>query len=72
MVYTVEFDIREFPFWSGAKRFVDELRRKNLLDEAENIIIEMFDASDTPPTQTEINDYVWFELEDYMQEIGLL
>lgn len=59
MQYTVEFDIREFDFWSGARDTYDEYEKQGRLDELEQMIEDAF--CDTTPSDTDINDFVWFD-----------
>ena len=59
MRYTVEFNIRDFKFWSGGKDTFDEYVRQDRLSELEQMIEERFCM--TTPTKTEINDFVWFD-----------
>lgn len=59
MKYTVEFDIKDFEFWSGGKDTFDEYVRQDRLSELEQMIEDNF--SGTIPTKTEINDFVWFD-----------
>lgn len=59
MKYTVEFNIRDFEFWSGGKDTFDEYVRQDRLSELEQMIEDAFFG--TTPTKTEINDFVWFD-----------
>lgn len=63
MYYKQEFDVHEFEFWSGAKANVDELTylgRERLGEWLEC----MFDGFGIP-TDTDINDTVWFEFDRF-------
>ena len=66
MKYSVDFDISTFEFWGGARQVVEQLRKEDLLEEASVLIETAFE--DNNPTATEINDYVWFYLEDDLLE----
>lgn len=70
MQYTVDFDIDTFPFWSGAKDRVDELDSETK-ERLGQHIEEMFGFDEVPPTDTTINDYVWFEWESICPSIGI-
>lgn len=59
MKYTVEFDIKDFEFWSGGKDTFEEYVRQDRLSELEQMIEDRF-CMETP-TKTEINDFVWFD-----------
>ena len=67
MKYAVDFDINTFEFWSGAIRVVEQLRKEDLLEDALVLIETAFEGE--TPTATQINDYVWFYLEDDLWEI---
>jgi hypothetical protein len=65
--FTVDFDIDSFEFWSGARQVVEQLRKEDLLEDALVLIETAFEGE--TPTETQINDYVWFYLEDDLKEI---
>lgn len=67
MKYAVDFDINTFEFWSGARQVVEQLRKEDLLEDASVLIETAFEGE--TPTATQINDYVWFYLEDDLWEI---
>lgn len=67
MKYAVDFDINTFEFWSGARQVVEQLRKEDLLEDASVLIETAFEGE--TPTETQINDYVWFYLEDDLWEI---
>ena len=67
MKYAVDFDIDTFEFWSGGRQVIEQVRKENLLEDAETLIETAFEGK--TPTATEINDYVWFYLEDDLLEI---
>ena len=69
MRYQVEENIYNFPFWSGAKDTIAELT-VNEMQSLENLIEEIFDNGDELPTDTEINDFVWFERDTIAQHLG--
>ena len=50
--------------WSGARDTLDEIIKQGREEEAMQIIEETF--SDEIPTDTQVNDFIWFELEDIM------
>ena len=71
MVYSKEFSVDTFPFWSGAKDTVKDVREARKMDELQSLIEERFADSETPPTETEINDFVWFDRGYIYSRLGL-
>ena len=71
MVYSKEFSVDAFPFWSGAKDTIKDVQTASKADELQLLIEEMFADNETPPTETEINDFVWFEREFIYDQLGL-
>jgi len=69
MVYTQEFSVDEFPFWSGAKDTVDEVRKAGKMDGLQSLVDEAF-AGKTP-TKTQVNDFVWFERDFIFGSLGI-
>lgn len=63
MTYKVEKSLKDFNFWSGAVANV-----KNLTDEEFDRIEEYLTEAE-PLTETEINDFMWFEMEFWATEI---
>ena len=70
MYYTVEFDINSFEFWSGAKSRIESIRELDKMDELEDLIIEVFGDMDNV-SETDINDFVWFEDEMIDEYLGI-
>lgn len=71
MFYKIETDAKDFPFWSGAAynyRHIQEAGRQ--YEEAFNEHLE-YVFSDYLPEDTEINDYVWFDIDTILDCIGL-
>ena len=60
MKYIVEESLSNFNAWSGGKDTKDELTEEQL-SQVEDLICEMF-SYDNPPTDTQINDFLRFEL----------
>ena len=69
MKYQVEESIHNFEFWSGAKDTIEELTHDEM-NKLEELIEEIFDNGDELPTDTEINDFVWFERDTIAQHLG--
>ena len=70
MYYEVEFSIDSFKFWSGAVDVIDNVRELGKLDELESLIIEVFGDSENV-SETDINDFVWFEDEMINEYLGI-
>ena len=71
MVYSKEFSVDTFPFWSGAKDTFEDVCKADKTYELQFLIEEMFADSETPPTETDINDFVWFERDYIYSQLGL-
>lgn len=71
MVYSKEFSVDTFPFWSGAKDTFDDVCKAGKMYELQFLIEEQFADGETPPTETEINDFVWFERDFIYNRLGL-
>ena len=71
MVYSKEFSADTCPFWSGAKDTIKDVRTASKMDELQSLIEEQFADGETPPTETEINDFVWFERDFIYNRLGL-
>lgn len=69
MNYTKEFSIDTFEFWSGAKDTIENVRKAGKMAELESIIEEAF--ADETPTDTQINDMVWFDRDFIYEQLGL-
>ena len=67
MTYTVETSLENFPAWSGAVHTLDVLIEKDLCDTVEACLI---DALGEYPTDTEINDMLWFETDAIAEWCG--
>ena len=72
MVYSKEFSVDTFPFWSGAKDTFEDVCKADKMYELQFLIEEMFADNETPPTETEINDFVWFERDFIYKQLGLV
>lgn len=69
MIYSKEFSIDTFPFWSGAKDTIATVREHRKIVELESLIEETFNYK--IPTATEINDFVWHERDFILTELGI-
>lgn len=68
MVYTCECSLERFPAWSGGKDTLDVLIDKGDCDDVECLIESSYD--DEYPTDTSINDFLWFERDFIAQHLG--
>lgn len=69
MKYSQEFNVDTFPWWSGAKDTIAEVRKANKMDELQAHIEDVFFKDVL--TATQLNDYVWFNSEDIYNAIGI-
>lgn len=65
MKYLVSFDVYTFPFWSGAKERVKGLTYEQLGELGQKIEDTFYDID---PSDDDINDYVWFDCDDFFEE----
>ena len=63
MYYKCDFDINTFQFWAGAKDRIESASDEQIEKVAERIE-EYFNCGGEIPTETQINDLVWFECDD--------
>ena len=68
MTYTVETSLENFPAWSGGKDTLDVLIEKDLCDTVEAILNDIY--VDGAPTDTEINDTLWFSRDEIAEWCG--
>ena len=69
MTYTQEFDVDSFPFWSGAKDTIAEVKKAKKMDELQSFIEDYF--VDQTPTKTQINDFVWLQRGFILLQLGI-
>lgn len=69
MTYKVENSLKCFGAWSGGKDTLDVLIEKGDCEEVEAIIDSLY-ADGEIPTETAINDLLWFERDWIAQELG--
>jgi len=68
MLIKKEVSLRYFEFWSGAISNAEKLTVDEL-DQLEQILEDTY--CDELPTETEINDLMWFEFETICEWLGL-
>jgi hypothetical protein len=66
MEYRVESSLENFDAWSGGKDTLDVLIEKGVCDKVEEFIEQCF----TDPTDTDINDFLWFERDQIAEYLG--
>lgn len=66
MIYTVETSLENFDAWSGGKATLDVLIEKGVCDEVEEFIEQCL----SNPTETDINDFLWFERDEIAEYLG--
>ena len=67
MTYTVETSLADFPAWSSAVHTLDVLIEKDLCDTVEACLVDVLGEY---PTDTEINDMLWFETDAIAEWCG--
>lgn len=70
MEYKVETSLENFEAWSGGKDTLEVLIDKGDCDAVEELINETFADSEEMPTETTINDFLWFERDFIAQHLG--
>lgn len=70
MKYYVEDSLDNFEAWSGGKDTLDTLREKGDVDSVECLIEELASMSEEGWTDTNINDFLWFERDTIAEHLG--
>ena len=65
ITYKIDIDLEDFKAWSGGKDTLNLLIEQDLIEEVEDYINEIF--YDTIPTETDINDILWFD--EYVNDL---
>lgn len=69
--YTTEVELEDFDFWSGARDVAERINEQDNSSDCwsylEDIVNEMQNLGDTT-----INDFVWFDAWDMLEEAGLI
>lgn len=66
MTYTIDQSLADFNAWSGGKDTLAVLIEKDKCDEVEEFIEQCF----SNPTDTDINDFLWFERDQIAEYLG--
>ena len=70
MRYYVEDSLDNFEAWSGGKDTLETLREKGDVDSVECLIEELASMSEEGWSDTNINDFLWFERDSIAQHLG--
>ena len=71
MEYKKDFDVNTFPWWSGACDTIRDIENADKMDELQSHLEEVFGYNEEPPTDTDINDYVWHDRASVYEALGL-
>lgn len=66
MTFTIERNLEDFNAWAGGKATLDVLIEKGVCEEVEDFIEQCF----SHPTDTDINDFLWFERDQIAEYLG--
>lgn len=67
MEFTIkqEMTLEDFGAWSGGKDRLDRIIELDIVEEASDYIAEVMG---TEMTETELNDFLWFEMDDFIED----
>lgn len=68
MYYKVETSLERFPAWSGGRDTLETLIEKGDCDDVECLIEEIL--FEETPTDTQVNDFLWFERDMIAEHLG--
>lgn len=71
MFYQINSDIRSFEAWSGGNSWKQVVLNssEDVIDYVNSLLDELF-TEDSHATQTDVNDFLWFDLAEHMSENG--
>lgn len=71
MYYQTESNIRNFQAWAGGANWQKVVLNssEDIIDYVELMLDELF-TEDSHATETDVNDFLWFDLVDHMDENG--
>ena len=61
------YDLKDI-CWSGAITRLDEIEELGLEEEFFNYVVMMFEFNEEVITETDINDFIWFECDKWIEE----
>lgn len=65
-----EFNLGEFEAWSGGTDRLKEIIELDIVEEAQEYIESIFE-DEKAVTETDINDILWFEMDDFIEEYSI-
>ena len=68
MEYKIECDLEDFGAWQGGRDTLDTLIERGDCKAVEQLLADVF--PDETPTETDINDFLWFECDLIAQHLG--
>ena len=66
MTYQIDRNLEDFSAWAGGKATLDVLIEKGDCEQVEDFIEQCF----SHPTDTDINDFLWFERDQIAEHLG--
>lgn len=71
MYYQTESNIRAFQAWAGGNAWQKVVLNssEDVIDYVDGLLDELF-AEGSHATETDVNDFLWFDLPDHMDENG--
>ena len=70
MKYVVEMDLENFEAWAGGKETLKVLIENGDCESVEDLINEVYEDAEEMPTETTINDFLWFERDFIAEHLG--
>ena len=64
-----DITLRDFQTWAGATETKDKILEENKGEEFESLVDEMFPEG---LTDTQLNDYLWFDEESIYESLGIV
>ena len=61
------FDINSYKAWGGAEDFIKNVEEADMLDELQITIENAFEEYGEPVSDSQINAFLWWDLQDYDQ-----
>lgn len=72
MRYVVETSLNKFDAWSGGLRVLNKLcDHQEAYEFIENYLDEYEECANCMLTDTDVNDFLWFDALDFLEENGL-
>ena len=70
MKYICECSLENFGAWSGGNDTLETLKEKGDCDAVESLIEELSSCGEEPWTDTQVNDFLWFDRDTIAQHLG--